>query len=110
MGTTQSSLKTTYRSDVDVKSTPRSEPPTPHSRRTDGDDPLRECTTEPIQTAERSTPPTNAKRAAHLTIVDEFYVSNEQHREAREAQVTRAFEEAARLVGVKLTKVAGSVG
>ena len=118
----QSSSKTTYRSDVDVKSTPRSEPPTRHSRRTDGEDQPKECTTVHIPMVERSIPPNSGSdlgpassdealpcRAVQIEVMDHFIITNDKHAKARHDQIARAFEEAARLVGVKVTKVSPSV-
>lgn len=100
----QSSSKITYRSAADVKSTLKSEPRTQHSPRTDLEDPSRECTTEPIQTGEKSIRPSKGRKAA-LHITDDFEVTNEAHARAREDQILRAFQEAARLVGVNLMAV-----
>jgi len=41
--------------------------------------------------------------------MDHFIITNDKHAKARHDQIARAFEEAARLVGVKVTKVSPSV-
>lgn len=72
-------------------------------RRRPSDNP--ESSTERASEVRSSVCNLSSTRSLELHITDEFVVTNDSHAKAREAQILRAFQEAARLVGVNLMAV-----